>query len=357
MKDSISAFESSLSESQARQKRSKKDNKAAFTALKKEIDVSIYKISKLGGEDKAHLNRHLQWNQHTRQADDAVNSISGEIESLGCVPEDDLNLSKEKKAGWDEARNQQLITREDLFRSKDSAHREKSSVQNEAIATQQKRERLLSRKAKLNDQHDKLESNTTQGLDERERKNSEQAERDLERLKHEQRGHDQMIDYQGAISESYYLKQQTLRQAQIFENAFHEQQIIIDSNFERPITPEGDLPGTVPYRAIQQPFRFPAFGSPDQPSGLRSHSGSLKHNDRRPRSTSILSGNSVYADVDDKDPAPPMPARAVEVIRERGRKRSGGSGSGSSGSAATSPLVGNFAQVSPIGKRSPVWNQ
>ncbi len=361
LKDSISAFESGFLESQARQKRSKKDNKASFTTLKKEIDVFSSKISKLGGEDKAHINRHLQWNQHTRQADDAVNYISQEIESLGCAPEKDLRLSKEKKAGWDKAKIQQSIMREDFFRSKGSANREKSSAQNEAIATQQKRERLLGRKAKLGEQHVKLESATTQGLDERQRKNSEQVARDLERLQYEQRGHDQMTNYQAAISESYYLRQQTWLQAQMVENAFNEQQMIHDSNFERPLTPEGDLPGTVPYRAIPQPFRFPAFGSPDQPSGLRSHSGSLRHNDRRPRSTSMLSGNSVYADFDDEDPAPPMPVRAVEQIRERGRKRSGGSGSGSSGNGSqrdpASPLVGNLAQLSPVGKRSPVWNQ
>lgn len=361
LKDSISALESNFSDSLARQKRSKKDNKAAFTALKKEADFLSSRISKLGGEDKAHINRHLQWNQHTRQADDAVNYISQEIESLGCVPEYDLKLSKEKKASWDKAKAQQSITREDFYTSKGFAHREKCSAQNEAIATQQKRERLLSRKAKLSEQHVKLESATTQGLDERERKNSEQVARDLERLQYEQRGHDQMTNFQAAISESYYLKQQTWQQAQTIENAFHEQQTIHDSNFERPLTPEGDLPGTIPYRTIQQPFRFPAFGSPDQPSGLRSHSGSLRHSDRRPRSTSMLSGNSVYADFDDEDPAPPMPVRAVEVIRERGRKRSGGSGSGSSGNGSqrdpASPVVGNLAQLSPVGKRSPVWNQ
>lgn len=352
LKDSISVFETNFSDSQARQKKAKKDNKAAFTALKREIDVFNSKISKLGGEDKAHINRHLQWNQHTRQADDAVQYLSGEIESLGCVPEDDLNLSKEKKAGWDEARNLQSVTRDDLFGAKNTAHREKLSVQNEAIATQQKRERLTGRKTKLNDQHDRLESTTIQGLDEKERKDSEQAARDHERLQYEQRGHDQLSNYQGAISESLYLKQQTWQQAQIVENAYHEQQMINDSNFERPLTPEGDLPGTVPQRAIQPPFRFPAFGSPDQPSGLRSHSGSIRQNDRRPRSTSLLSGNSIYADFDDDDPAPPMPARAVEVIRERGREPSGGSGSGSS---TSSPVVAS--QTSPVGKRSPVWNQ
>ncbi|CAF9919726.1 MAG: hypothetical protein ALECFALPRED_001274 [Alectoria fallacina] len=358
LKNSIAAFESNLSEAQARQKRSKKDNKAASASLKKDIEVFSAKISKLGGEDKAHLNRHLQWNQHTRQADEAVTFLSGEIESMGCLPEDEIRLSKERKAGWDEARTHQTATRDDLFRCKGSAHQEKSSMHAEATSTQQKKERLLARKSKLNDQHDRLESATSQGLDEWQRKNSEQAAKDVERISIENRSLDQLAHYQKCLQDSRYVTQQIWQQAQIVESAFHEQQQVMNApDEERAITPEGDLPGTVSHHTATPSFRFPAFASPDPPNGIRSHSGSFRHSDNRPRSTSMLSGNSVYADFEDQDPAPPMPARAVEAIRERGRKQSGGSGSGSSGSQRdpASPVVGSAALMSP-GKRSPVWN-
>ena len=357
LKNSIAAFESSLSESQARQKRSKKDNKAASASLKKDIEVFGAKISKLGGEDKAHLNRHLQWNQHTRQADEAVMSLTGEIESMGSLPEDEISLSKERKTGWDEARAQQTATRDALFRCKESAHQEKSSAHAEATSTQQKRERLLARKSKLNDQHDRLELATSQGLDERQRKNSEQAAKDAERFQAENRTFDQITTYQRLIQDSQHRTQQAIHEAQILEGAFHEQQRMKEQNGERPITPEGDLPGTVPHHTGAAAFRFPAFASPDPSGGIRSQSGSFRHHDSRPRSTSMLSGNSISADFEDQDPAPPMPARAVEVIRERGRKQSGGSGSGSSGSQRdpASPVVGSAALMSP-GKRSPVWN-
>lgn len=357
LKNSIAAFESSLSESQARQKRSKKDNKAASASFKKDIEVFSAKISKLGGEDKAHLNRHLQWNQHTRQADESVMAISDEIESMGCLPEDEIGLSKEMKIGWDEARTHQTATRDALFRCKESAHQEKSSVHAEATSTAQKKERLLARRSKLNDQHDRLESATSQGLDERQRKNSEQAAKDEERLQFENRHFEQMGYCQRTIQESRYVTQQAWQQAQIVENAFHEQQTMSGLDGERSITPEGDLPGTVPHHTGAPAFRFPAFGSPDLPNGIRSQSGSFRSSDSRPRSISMLPCNGVSADFEDQDPAPPMPARAVEVIRERGRKQSGGSGSGSSGSQRdpSSPVVGGAALMSP-GKRSPVWN-
>lgn len=357
MKNSIAAFESSLNESQARQKRIKKDNKAVSASLKKDVEIFSAKIAKLGGEDKAHLNRHLQWNQHTRQADEAVMSLSGEIESMGCLPEDEIVLSKERKVDWDEARTHQTATRDELFRCKESAHQEKSSIHSEATSAQQKKERLLTRKSKLNDQHDRLESATSQGLDETQRKNSEQAAKDGERLQLEKRSVEEMEYCQRNMQESRHVTQQTWHQAQILESAFHEQQMMSGPDGERPITPEGDLPGTVPQYSSGSAFRIPAFGSTDLPNGIRSQSGSFRHSDSRPRSTSMLSGNSVSADIEDQDPAPPMPARAVEVIREKGRKRSGGSGSGSSGSQRdpASPVVGGAAFMSP-GKRSPVWN-
>lgn len=357
MKNSIAAFESSLSEAHGRQKRSKKDNKAASASLKKDIEVFSAKISKLGGEDKAHLNRHLQWNQHTRQADEAVASLLGEIESMGCLPEDEIRLSKERKAGWDDARTHQTATRDDLFRCKESAHQEKSAIHAEATSTQQKRERLLARKSKLSDQYDRLESATSQGFDERQRKNSEQVAKDVERFQIEQRSLEEIRQCQQSIQDSRYVTQQNWHQAQLVESAFHEQQMMNSPDEERSITPEGDLPGTVPHQTASPAFRFPAFGASDAPNGIRSHSGSFRHSDSRPRSTSMLSGSSVYADFEDQDPAPPMPARAVEVIRERGRKQSGGSGSGSSGSQRdpASPVVSSAALMSP-GKRSPVWN-
>ena len=277
---------------------------------------------------------------------------------MGSLPEEDLNLSKERKAEWDEGKDQQSVSREDLFREKELAQRERSNVQSEAFTTQQKRERLLGRKTKLSDQHEKIDSATSQGLDEKERKDSEQNARNLERLSFEHRGHEQISSLQQTLQDSPYLKQQTWQQAQILERAYHEQQMMDDSNVERPITPEGDLPGTIPHPTPAPAFRFPAFASPDLPNNLRNNSGSLRHSDTRPRSTSMRSVNSVYADFDDEDPAPPMPTRAVEMIREKGRKRSGGSGSGSSGSQRdpASPLVGSLAQMSPVGKRSPVWN-
>ena len=363
LKNSISTFESSYNESCARQKKSKKENKAAGAAIKKDIEVLNGKIAKLASEDRAHQNRHLQWNQHTRQADEAVASISNVIESLGCIPEDELKVSRDKKASWDEMRRQQAASRERLFQAKQAANRDKSAVQNEATAAQQKKERLIARITKLNDQRERLQSATAQGLTEQERKNTEQASKDVERMQAEHHLQQQMKSFNQALQESRALYNQHIYQIQAIESAFNEQQMLMNmpQPQERPLTPEGDLPGENPQHAAPATSNFPAFGTPDSTSGLRSHSGSIRLGDSRPRSISLLSGNTHYTDFEDQDPAPPMPSRAVEAIRDWGRKPSGGSLGGSSGSNSqrdpASPVTGNRAQDSPVGTRSPVWNQ
>lgn len=363
MKNSIAALESSLNESQLRLKRSKKDSKAAVMTIKKEIDILHAKISKIGSDDKAHFNRHLQWNQHTRQADEATNLLSAEIEALGCVPENDSQQWKEKKAQWDESKDQQVTVREDLFRCKESANREKSAVDAEAAVTQLKRERFYIRDAKLNDQLDRLESATIQGLDEKGRREAEQVARATDRLQMEERSREQVASLLRSIQDTHNLSQQVWQQSHLVESAFKQQHRRGSPDHAGRVTPEGDLPVLNPHPPTSNMpgFRYPLFATPDHHTSLHSTLPSLRH-ETRPRSVSILSGNSAYTDFSDQDPAPPMPSsRAMENIRGRQPSGSSGSGSGSVSSQRdqVSPVMGKGMgpRRSPVEKMSsPVWN-
>ncbi|MCJ1272381.1 hypothetical protein MMC21_000167 [Puttea exsequens] len=359
LKNSITVAEATLSESQTRQKRSRKEAKATCLALKKEIDILNSKTAKLAVEEKQHQTRNWQWNEKTKQADDALHGIADEIESLGQLPADDLKHSKDKKSTWDECRERHSLAREALFSAKNSAHQLKSSAQNEATSAQQKKERLIARRTKLNDQHDRLQAATSQGFSEKERKSSEQAAKEIERMQLEQQDYEKLAMLQRAMQESGQHITQVRQQTLALQSAYNEKQMMDNVQLERPLTPEGDLPGTVPHVAHPPILRYPSFGSSEGPNGLRSHSGSLRHTDNRPRSSSLLSGSSTaYVDLENGDPAPPMPPRAAEIVKERGRKQSGGSASGSSGSQRdpASPIVGNGAHINPVGKSSPVWN-
>ena len=331
-------------------------------STKKEIDMLNTKIAKLSIEDRSHTNRHMQWNQHIKQADEAVTAIDDELAALDKIPDDESQAHKERKTRWQNAKQEEATAMEELARGKENAQREKAVIQNEANAARQKKERLQARKSKLSDQLEKLESEEANDALGKGLRHSPKATEGIERLQIEQELHNQIKGLTQEFYESRHSVEQLLSQLQQLENAYQERIMLSKPSTaqgERPLTPEGDLPGENPLNAPAAAPQIPAFGTPES-GGIRSHSGSLRQADRL-RSSSLQSGNSNYVDFDDQDPAPvpQMPLRAVEAIREA-RKRSGGSLGGSSGSNSqrdpASPVGGNRVQDSPLGKKPPIWN-
>ena len=294
-----------------------------------------------------------------RQADEAVAAISSELESMNSIPEDDVEQWQQMKRRWEAEKSHQNKAREELLRCKESAHQERSALQAEGTSTQQKRDRLTTRGIKLNEQRERLLSATAEGLNERERREAEIAAKAADRRQFEERSQEQVTSIQRSIQEAQFNAQQAWQQAHILNSA-HQQQQMMNIAIDEPITPEGDIPGTVlPHSSTAgSGFRFPGFASIDQPTIRGRFPTSFQH-DTRPRSTSVLSGNSAYADFDDQDPAPPMPS-LKPIGKFNGRKESGssgtGSGSGSSQRDPMSPAIGGM-RISPAEKRgSPVWN-
>ena len=352
LRKSIAAFEASLNESHARHKKCKREAKGALSALRREIEVLQARISKTEGEDKSQQNRHMQWNQQYRQADDAIAAITEEIESLGSIPDQDSQQWKAKKRSFEHANDELLAAQNDLARSKESAQQELSTVQGEATAAQQKRERLCARDSKLNDQYNGLESATRHDLTQKERKSADQSAKDHDRQQRSSRCRETTASITRSIQEQQYLYQQAVQQAQALENAFNQQQHLDTSNANgRPLTPEGDLPGTHPPFQPTSAFRFPAFGALETSNHVVP-----SHQDGRTRSISMRSGNSGYSDFYD-DPVPPMPsARAIEAVKQRQRSGSNASGNYSGPGSqrdTASPQVG-FGNQS---RESSVWNR
>ena len=352
LRNSIAACEASLNESQMRHKRGKKDSKALTLSMRKEIESFTTKIAKLGGDDKAQTSRQLQWSQHMRQADEAVAAISTELESMGSMPEDDTKQWQQAKHQWEMEKGNQDNAREELFRCKDSAHQEKSAAQAEGSSTQQKRERLTTRVQKLNEHRERLISATAEGLSEKERREAEAAAKSADRRQFEEKSHEQAKSIQRSIQEAQFNFQQAWQQSQVIQHA-HQQQQMINSANDEPTTPEGHIPGTVPTTASV--FRFPGLSLTDQSATRGGVSGSHRF-DAGPRSTSTFSGNNLYADFDDQDPAPPMPSLRP-IGKLKARKASGSSGSGSGGSQRDSMSPIGAFRPSPVEKRgSPVWS-
>lgn len=298
-----------------------------------------------------------------RQAEDAITAMSAELDTLSSMPDDDVQEWQQVKRDWEEQKGHQKEAREEFFRCKEAAHQERSAVQAESTNMQQKRDRLTARGIKLSEQRERLRSATAEGLSEKERREAEIAAKTADRRQFEEKSLEQITNTERSIQEASVNAQQAWQQTQIIMSAFHQQQPMTNTAaaMEEPTTPEGDLPGTFsrPAPTATPAFRFPPFASNDH-AGMRGAGGpSAFRHDNRPRSTSVLSGSSLYADFDDQDPAPPMPSmRPFGKLRGRQGSLSSGSGSGSGSSQRdpASPANGGI-RMSPAEKRgSPIWN-
>ena len=356
-KKSIAAYETSLSESQSRLKRNKREHKLATSTLKKEIEKLNTSIAKQNEAEKGHTNRRLQLSQNARQNDEALASISNEIEAVSQIPDDEMEDWKAKKAAWEEQKKQLDAAKEDYQRYKTAANQEKQAIEAEVSSTQQKRERLQGRRAKLSEQHNRLQLANSQDLDEKGRKEAEHAVRLASQQQVEERTNEQLATMSRSIQETQYHTQQLLQQAEILANAFQIQQSIGLPHDHDPGLVEANLPGVAAQGSPSSGlgFRFP-LTSPENGS-IQNGLGPLRQ-DTRPRSSSLLAGSIPYSDFLDQDPAPPMPSnRAMNLVGGRQQSKGSESGSNNSQRDPNSPVSALGNRKSPVVKKSsPVWN-
>ncbi|KAL8898280.1 MAG: hypothetical protein Q9207_006789 [Kuettlingeria erythrocarpa] len=363
LKKSIAACEASLGESQARLKRNKKDHKQIASGLKRDLEKLNASITKANEFERSQTNRQLQLSQHSKQADEALNSLAAEIETISNIPEEQMEEWTAKKAAWEEQQKQLGAAKEACRHCKAAAFQEKQAVEAEASSTQQKRDRLQGRKSKLSEQYERLKSANSHDLDEKGRKEAEQSARLAGRRQMEGRIHEQINMVSRTIQETQFHTQQLAQQSEMLANAFHVQQnmgLVTDNEHG---FAECDLPGVGSQGSPSSGlgFRFPAFSSPENgsmPNGIgaiRPGPGQGQGQGTRPRSSSLLAGSTPYADFLDQDPAPPMPTnQAMRLFR--GRQQSGSS-SNSSQREPNSPVSALGNRRSPIVKKgSPVWN-
>ena len=325
----------------------RKDYRSTSLALRKEIDSLSEKSSKTSNSDKGLQARQLQYSQHIRQAEDAITSFTEELDSYAAVPEEDTRQWNEQKASWDIVRKEQSRAREDLFRTKEQNSRSQTAIQAEALSARQKKERLQHRATKLSNQHKRLNVST---LSEKGRSNSDHTKAS-ERYQAESIYQEQVNALNREFQDVTFRYRTMWQQCQTLEAAAEQAAILSQAQARlqyesRPITPEGDLPGTNPANAIN---RFASFGTPElQHVTMANGHGGVANGtpwDGRARSTSVLSGNSVYEDFDDDEDFLPVVAKRISGM---GSVKEGKEGSGSgSGSGGGSPHLKYRGKQSP----------
>ncbi|KAI9668697.1 MAG: hypothetical protein M1829_005310 [Trizodia sp. TS-e1964] len=363
LKNSIASAEARLNEEKGRAKRARKDHKAALALSKKEVEIQNARLATCGSSDDKQRQRGMQIRQLIRQAEDASEAISAQVDILSGSPGQGYGDWKDQKSNWEAEKSRQSIKQEGLAQFRSNIEREMKTIKSEATNLLQKRDRLQARLARIHEQYERINNANIQGLDEKERKAAEDATKEAERLNREQLWMDNTNTLGQYVHETHSRTQQVWQQVRSIEVAYQQQQRQIHEHMFpiSPTTPEGNIPGTVPLNS--QHSRFGGFAFPPSALSLQpvsfSRPESLKV-EGRGRSDSMRSAASGISDFSDADPAPPMPSDTKAMVNYKvGRRvKSDGSGSGSgsvSGSGSlqdpTSPLrttLANPINGSPV---------
>lgn len=291
LKNSIAAADQKLQEQRNRRQRHRKEHKAAITAIKKEVEALNNRLANAGGSDERQRQRALQFNQNIRQADDAAAEFASQIESLGEIPQEELDDAAAKKKAWKKERQHKEAVTAELEKTKAELERQAERVKSDINSVLQKRERLNHRQAQLNERHDRLVIANREGFSLKQRKEQERAAVRLERQNIETNYRTNIANFEYRTNECNVMVGQMMQSLQHYETLLQQAQ----QQHQResvPTTPEGPLPGTTNF--TPQPVPFSTFAFPSLTAHIHSTPGSIRGG--RGRSSSMLSNVSGFTD-------------------------------------------------------------
>lgn len=181
LKTSIASSEAKLAEERIRQKKERKDQRAKLASLRKDIEKLSNSIASGGGNEDRQRQKHQQHLSHMKQAEETIAELNAEIENFESIPDDSHSQYAVHKRDFQRQRDQHKHSLKVFNESKAASEREIQALSNEVAVLQQKRERMQSRIAKLNGEHERITDANARGLDEVQRKEREREARQVER--------------------------------------------------------------------------------------------------------------------------------------------------------------------------------
>ena len=367
LKQSIQSAEAKLNETRNRSKKTRKDQRAVHSDIKREINILKSKLESSGGADDKLEKRIMQISQHKNQAEEATIELKKQIDALGEIPEDDVDESEVKRRKWQSASYARSAANKDLESAKADADRDLGALKSEISQAESKRDKVQTRLKQRTEELEKLVSKRHADL-------TAKQKRDMERAQVTQRRENEENEYRRQIA-SIDTDVQHLQQKA--HDAYQEiaglqswsTQPQPHPSYSSPPTPENAMPGANGSLGSPQSNGFPAFASHQFQSPFHSAHPSMSNPQTGPRgrSSSMLSEYSGFTDDGQEysiTPEPrhqytwPMQANAsvgASIMDTGDRKASEGSGSasltnGSTGSNSPRPDAKPFIPgTGPIG--------
>ncbi|KAG0646794.1 Acriflavine resistance B [Hyphodiscus hymeniophilus] len=182
LKTSIASSEVKLAEERNRQKRERKDQRAKLSNIRKEIEKLAGGIASSGGNDDRQRQKVQQHHLHTKQAEEAIALLESQIEDLSSLPSnDDLDEMKAAKLQYQSQKDIHKKARKEYTAIKEQARDEVQTLKNDVVNLESKHERVQIRNAKLTGDLERIKDANARGLDEAQRKITEQQAKEVER--------------------------------------------------------------------------------------------------------------------------------------------------------------------------------
>lgn len=244
MKNSIINAETKLNEKRSRLKKTKNDHKVLISKIRKELDNFNHRLQS-GTDENRQKQRSLQLERNIQQTEEATAALKVQLDNMENVPEKETEQWSAHKADFDRELELFNSAKEKLTEARLAAAQQVASVEQELNTVVQKRERLQSRRTRVNEQYERIISANAQGLNERERRAAEQFAREQDHAKMETNFHEQFASISQSVQDFQLRTSQLWQQASAIEQSIQQQQqqMLLESG---PLTPEGNLPGTNP---------------------------------------------------------------------------------------------------------------
>lgn len=352
LKTSIQAAEKARDEANDKRNKKRKNHQGALKRMDQDNDKAQNKL-KSSGDDNRLRQKQLQFERNSSQHEETIATIGTQLKELETVPEEESVEYGKKKGLYDEHNRRLSETHKTLNEAKSQTNTELRDAKTDQTNTTGRKDRLVNKNTKLAAEQERLTQANIQNLSEKERKAMESAARDADQQR-------QIADWQRRISDMTAqlntIKMQT-------QTTFREVEDV-SSRTIGPLTPEGELPGTLPrgprgfFYGNMQPSTFvpdpeaspfQSFAKPQPVMFGRPRSGTNQ-------STGGLSAISG-ADYDDPDPIPPMANNGDFdiAIAVNGRRGSGSSREKNNHSPAMPGpgVIGGGFKTSHKGSHSP----
>lgn len=259
LKNSIVNAEAKLNEKRNRLRKTKNDHKVVVSRIRKELDNFNNRLHS-GTDENRQKQRSLQLERNIRQTEETTAALEAKLGNLENIPEEELEEWAVQKSNFERGLELFNSAKEELASARSAGTQEVSTLDSELHSTVQRRERLQGRRARVNEQFERIVSANAQGLNERERRAAEQFAREQDHAKLEANFNEQFTSISQSIQDYQLRTNQLWQQGSTVEQAIQQQQhqMLRDSE---PLTPEGNLPGTNPLSESPNLTLAPPSGS------------------------------------------------------------------------------------------------